>query len=114
MQAELDRLVTALQEFYARETFLLERDLGERTLTHRLAVCLERQYPGWEVDCDYNRLGERTLVYARLCDGAAIVAEDAGLSRARMGDEVALSVEARAAHLFDADGNGHHPAEPQA
>jgi hypothetical protein len=31
-----------------------------------------------------------------------------------MGDEVALSIEARAAHLFDADGNGHHPAEPQA
>ena len=61
-----------------------------------------------------ERLGERTLVYARLCDGAAIVAEDAGLSRARMGDEVALGVEARAAHLFDADGNGHHPAEPQA
>ena len=38
MQAELDKVVAALGEFYARETHLLEKDLGERTLTHRLAV----------------------------------------------------------------------------
>ena len=61
MQTELNKVVTALDEFYARETFLLEKDLGERTLTHRLAVHLEKQFPGWEVDCDYDRLGERTL-----------------------------------------------------
>ena len=61
MQTELDKVVAALSEFYARETFLFEHDLGERTLTHRLAVHLERQFPGWDVDCDYDRLGERTL-----------------------------------------------------
>src|SRR6476619_812953 len=62
MQAELNKVVTALQEFYAREIFLFEKDLGERTLTHRLAVHLEKQFPGWSVDCDYNRLGERMLL----------------------------------------------------
>ena len=61
MQTELNKVVAALQEFYARRGFLLEKDLGERTLTHRLAVHLEKQFPGWEVDCDYDRLGERTL-----------------------------------------------------
>ena len=61
MQTELNKIVTALQEFYARETFLLEKDLGERTLTHRLAVHCEKQFSGWDVDCDFNRLGERTL-----------------------------------------------------
>jgi hypothetical protein len=60
MQVALDKVVGALSDFYARETHLLERDLGERTLTHRLAVSLERQFPQWNVDCDYNRLGERT------------------------------------------------------
>ena len=59
--SELDRVVRALGEFYARETYLLEKDLGERTLTHRLAVHLEKQFEGWDVDCDYDRLGERTL-----------------------------------------------------
>jgi hypothetical protein len=61
MQAELNKVVTALQEFYSGEAFLFERDLGERTLTHRLAVHIENQFAGWDVDCDYNRLGERTL-----------------------------------------------------
>jgi len=61
MQSELDKVVAALGEFYARETFLLGHDLGERALTHRLAVHLEKQFPSWEVDCDYDRLGARTL-----------------------------------------------------
>src|SRR5246127_3973193 len=73
MQTELNKLVVALQEFYAQEAFLLERDLGERTLTHRLAVHLEKHYPGWQVDCDYNRLGERTL---RLPHGTIVSTDD--------------------------------------
>src|SRR5258708_32758360 len=77
MQTELNKVVAALQEFYARETFLFEKDLGERTLTHRLAVQLEKQFSGWEVDCDYNRLGERTL---RLPHGT-IVSTDGHLGK---------------------------------
>ena len=46
MQTELNKVVTALREFYAHETWLLEHDLGERTLTHRLAVHLEKQFSG--------------------------------------------------------------------
>ena len=74
MQTELNKVVTALQEFYAQETHLLEKDLGERTLTHRLAVHVEKQFPGWQVDCDYNRLGERTL---RLPHGTIVSTDDA-------------------------------------
>ena len=73
MQTELDKVVTALGEFYARETFLFEHDLGERTLTHRLAVHLEGQFPGWDVDCDYDRLGARTL---RLPHGTIVSTDD--------------------------------------
>jgi len=74
MQTELNKVVSALKEFYARETHLLEKDLGERTLTHRLAVHLEKQFAGWDVDCDYNRLGERTL---RLPKGTIVSTDDA-------------------------------------
>src|ERR1700756_5582797 len=73
MQTELNKVVAALQEFYAHERFLFEHDLGERTLTHRLAVHLEKQFSGWEVDCDYDRLGERTL---RLPHGTIISTDD--------------------------------------
>ena len=74
MHAELNKLVAALREFYARESYLFERDLGERALTHRLAVQIEWQFSGWDVDCDYNRLGERTL---RLPKGTIVSTDDA-------------------------------------
>jgi hypothetical protein len=73
MQTELNKVVTALGEFYSREAFLFEHDLGESTLTHRLAVHLEKQFSGWDVDCDYDRLGERTL---RLPHGTIISTDD--------------------------------------
>jgi multiple sugar transport system ATP-binding protein len=61
-----------------------------------------------------ERLGERTLVYAHLSNGQAITAEDAGNSRIRMGDTVQLRIDGASAHLFDADGIGHHAAEASA
>jgi multiple sugar transport system ATP-binding protein len=55
-----------------------------------------------------ERLGERTLVYAHLTDGQAITAEDEGYSRVRIGDEIGLTLDGRAAHVFGPDGTGHH------
>jgi multiple sugar transport system ATP-binding protein len=55
-----------------------------------------------------ERLGERTLVYAVLADGARIIAEDAGTSALRVGDKVALRVDGAAAHVFGPDGAGFH------
>ena len=61
-----------------------------------------------------ERLGDRTLVYARLSDGLAITAEDAGASRVRAGDTVGLRINGAAAHLFGPDGTGRHAAEAAA
>ena len=55
-----------------------------------------------------ERLGERSLVYAQLKDGAAITAEDSGASTVRAGDEVGVSIDGHAAHLFGPDGTGYH------
>ncbi len=73
VEAELEKLVRALREFFARETHLLDKDLGERVLTHRLAVHIEHQFAGWDVDCDYNRLGERRL---KLPKGSIVSTDD--------------------------------------
>jgi multiple sugar transport system ATP-binding protein len=57
-----------------------------------------------------ERLGERTLVYARLADGQAITGEDVGTSRLKIGDKVRLAIDGASAHIFDAGGEGHHAA----
>jgi multiple sugar transport system ATP-binding protein len=61
-----------------------------------------------------ERLGERTIVYGRLADGQPITAEDEGYSRVAIGDEVELAVDGSSAHLFTADGAGHHAQEQAA
>ncbi|MFN2473138.1 MAG: TOBE domain-containing protein, partial [Sphingomicrobium sp.] len=55
-----------------------------------------------------ERLGERTLIYARLKDGTPITAEDIGTSALRIGDAVGLTIDGTAAHLFGPDGAGFH------
>ena len=55
-----------------------------------------------------ERLGDRTLVYARLSDGQQITAEDEGFSRVAINDQVGLKVDGAAAYIFAADGAGHH------
>jgi multiple sugar transport system ATP-binding protein len=57
-----------------------------------------------------ERLGERTLIYARLCNGQAITAEDTGDSAVRIGNEILLRIDGAAAHIFDSNGVGYHRA----
>jgi len=84
MHTELNRLIAALQAFYMRERAVLDRDLGERALTHRLAVQIERHFLGWEVDCDYNRLGDRAMLLLR----GTIVSTDDNLGKSIFPDIV--------------------------
>jgi len=55
-----------------------------------------------------ERLGERTLVHARLKDGTMIVAQDAGISGVKAGDEVGLRFDGAGLHIFDAAGKAYH------
>jgi multiple sugar transport system ATP-binding protein len=58
-----------------------------------------------------ERLGERTLVYAKLSDGTPVTAEDAGNSRVTMGDAIYIKIDGARAHLFSGDGSGYHADE---
>lgn len=55
-----------------------------------------------------ERLGDRTLVYARLADGVEITAQDDGRSAVRLGDPIGLRIDGAAAHLFEPDGTARH------
>lgn len=55
-----------------------------------------------------ERLGDRTLVYARLADGVEVTAQDDGRSTVRLGDAIGLRIDGTAAHLFEPDGTARH------
>jgi hypothetical protein len=47
----------ALDMLLADDLHLLEADTSERSLSHQLAVRLAAHFPGFHVDCEYNRDG---------------------------------------------------------
>ena len=60
-----------------------------------------------------ERLGDRTLVYARLSNGIEVTAMDEGNSMLKIGDPVGLAIDGNAAHIFGSDGAGHHAVIPR-
>lgn len=52
-----EAVIHAVQTLLDRDAYLLWADVNERTVTHRLAVYVEQAFPGWDVDCEYNRDG---------------------------------------------------------
>ncbi|ELZ08327.1 hypothetical protein C479_13348 [Halovivax asiaticus JCM 14624] len=56
------KLSKALERVIEDDTDLLRYDVNERSITHRLAVYLEEEVGGdWDVDVEYNRVGENEV-----------------------------------------------------
>ena len=47
----------AYQMLIEKDGYLLKVNANERSITHRLAIHLESVFPGYDVDCEYNREG---------------------------------------------------------
>ncbi|MBN3561287.1 hypothetical protein [Aliamphritea spongicola] len=50
-----EKVFQALEKFLEHDSFLLEIDANERSLTHRVAIYLQELFPELDVDCEYNR-----------------------------------------------------------
>jgi len=51
-------LVDALRDFYDHESQLIELEVSERALTHKLAEHLQKRFREYKVDCEYNKIGK--------------------------------------------------------
>ena len=52
---DIERSVkTALNKLFERDAELLQNDVNERSITHKFAEYLESEFPGWDVDWEYN------------------------------------------------------------
>lgn len=50
-------VIAAVVSLYRHDRELLEINANERSITHKLAEYLQREFPNWNVDCEYNRRG---------------------------------------------------------
>lgn len=54
----IQNITQSLDDFMKNDGYLIEHDVSERAITHKLAQAFEavfRQHSGYDVDCDYNR-----------------------------------------------------------
>lgn len=51
------RLSSALDDLVKYDSYLLENDLNECSINHRIAYHLQGYFPDWHVDCEYNKDG---------------------------------------------------------
>lgn len=51
-------LKEALKDFYKQEYLLIQFQVSERALTHKLAEHLQKRFKEYVVDCEYNKIGK--------------------------------------------------------
>jgi hypothetical protein len=51
-----ERLVKSIQHFLLEDYNLLKFNASERSISHKLATYLEREFEDWDIDCEYNRI----------------------------------------------------------
>lgn len=51
------KVLAAVEKLLEQDAFLLEHNVNERSISHRLAIYLQEQFDELHVDCEYNRGG---------------------------------------------------------
>ncbi len=64
--SDVEALVKAALADLKSDEVLFRIHANERSITHRLAVHLEKPFIGWDVDCEYSRIEEDLNKYKRL------------------------------------------------
>ena len=61
------RLRKCIDTFLESDRELLDKDVNERSITHKLAEHIQREFKGWHVDCEYNRKWQRPKTLEGKC-----------------------------------------------
>ena len=54
-----EKVCKALSILFEKDCYLLKVDANERSITHRLGIYMQEEFPEWDVDCEYNRDGHK-------------------------------------------------------
>lgn len=67
-----EKVTRSVRQLHAGDSFLLEHVAHERSITHKLAEYLQREFSDYNVDCEYNKHGLATKLLPRECEERAL------------------------------------------
>lgn len=50
------KIIAAIRHLHKNDQYLLDHDLNERSIAFRLALYIQQEFAGWNVDYEYNRM----------------------------------------------------------
>lgn len=69
-----NRIKNSLNSFFLLDDYLMNEDVHERSISHKLGCYLQRMFPEWNVDCEYNKdfiheedMNKRVPNYTNVC-----------------------------------------------
>ena len=71
-----ENVKTAIKALRQRDAYLLQKDVNERSISHKLASYLQDAFTDWDVDCEYNRDHDDPKLLKRLQIHAEKVSPD--------------------------------------
>ena len=96
VEALVDEAVQMLQA----DLLLFKNRAHERSITHRLAVYLERLFGGWDVDCEYNRIEDDPNSYKGGCSGQPLDARPPLAAKPTIDDTPSFRLSVRVTMVF--------------
>ncbi|MCE9519745.1 MAG: hypothetical protein K8R87_09370 [Verrucomicrobia bacterium] len=60
-----EKVLRAFRQFMSRDHYLLSVQANERSLTHRLAIYIEQEFPDFNVDCEFQKYGRESKILQR-------------------------------------------------
>ena len=61
-----ENVKAAIEALHQRDAYLLQKDVNERSISHKLASYLQVAFTDWNVDCEYNRNHDDPKLLKRL------------------------------------------------
>lgn len=52
---DFEKIMAGLDLLVEKDSYLMKKDVNERSLTHKLAEYYQLLFPTWNVDCEFNR-----------------------------------------------------------
>lgn len=72
-----NRIMKSIRIFYRNDFLLIENEVNERSITHKLAEYLQQEFPEYNVDCEYNRMpGNNGCIPKRLSQNIEQISSD--------------------------------------
>ncbi len=64
-----ENVKAAIEALHQRDAYLLQKDVNERSISHKLASYLQDAFTDWDVDCEYSRYHNdpKLLKWLQMC-----------------------------------------------